>query len=430
MTKEEKDRISNQRGMAQPNPLGLGAQGVPAFPQSLSSDRPLSFTNNASGGLANEGYNFRQPSRNNLSLPSQTSMPIQGGPLSGGISGMTAYTSSLGLSGGAFGSGEMGSRDFRSLGLSQPQSLSLDQPFSFKNNASGGLANEGYNFRLPSRNNFALPLQTSIPIDGGPLSVGINRAQTAGQMGRIAMQNPYGTIFATEQQQANMNAQRSPDQQSSRTPEQQQALLAQMRTKGAAIGQDIMKRNEEVFTAKRAERNLVDELVNEARKSGYRKEDAKEMAQPYYKAQPSSIAGIQRDFANYQGAGVNKMTGFVQDNIRDMFPSNMGTSPAFGSGASVLPAGGGSALTNITAAQGVYFNPSPYEAIPMPSRTRVVGGRIGASDFGTRAGMDTPSPYPSGDEGRAKRAARRNQRQGIGYSSSGYNPIIPPELQG
>ena len=413
MTKEEKDRISNQRGLVQPSPLGLGAQGVPAFPQSLSSDRPLSFTNNASGGLANEGYNFRQPSRNNLSLPSQTSMPIQGGPLSGGISGMTAYTSSLGLSGGAFGSGEMGSRDFRSLGLSQPQSLSLDQPFSFTN-ASTGLANEGYNFRQPSTNNFALPLQTSIPIEGGPLSVGINRAQTAGQMGRIAMQNPYGTIFATEQQQANMNAQRSPDQQSSRTPEQQQALLAQMRTRGAAIGQDIMKRNEEVFTAKKAERNVVDDMVSQAMRSGYTAKEAKAMAQPYYKAQPSSIAGIQRDFANYQGVGVNKMTGFVQDNIRDMFPSNMGARPAFGSGASVLPAGGGGGM--------------PYEPIPMPSSTR--GGRIGASDFGTRAGMETPSPYPSGDESRAKRAARRNQRQGTEYGSSGYNPIIPAELRG
>lgn len=333
-----------------------------------------------------------------------------------GIGGVNAaYPSSLGLSGGAFGSREVGSRDFGSLKLSQPQSLSLGQPFSFTN-ASGGLANEGYNFRQPSRNNFALPLQTSIPIEGGPLSVGINRAQTAGPMGRIAMQNPYGTIFATEQQQANMNAQRTPDQQSSRTPEQQQALLAQMRTRGAAIGQDIMKRNEEVFTAKRAERNLVDELVAEAGKSGYRERDAKGMAQPYYKAQPSSIAGIQRDFVNYQGAGVNKMTGFVQDNIRGMFPSNMGARPAFGSGASVLPAGGGGGM--------------PYEPIPMPSNTRVVGGRIGASDFGTRAGMDTPSPYPSGDESRAKRAARRNQKQGIGYSSSDYNPVIPPELRG
>lgn len=338
MTKEEKDRISNQRGLVQPSPLGLGAQGVPAFPQSLNSDRPLSFTNNASGGLANEGYNFRQPSRNNLSLPSQTSIPIQGGPLSGGISGMTAYTSPLGLSGGTFGStrsgsalgglnlSEAGSRDFGSLGPSQPQALSLGQPFSFTN-ASTGLANEGYNFRRPSTNNFALPLQTSIPIEGGPLSVGINRAQTAGPMGRIAMQNPYGTIFATEQQQANMNAQRTPDQQSSRTPEQQQELLAQMRTRGAAIGRDIAGFQENFFQSKREERSTVNEMMNKAKKAGYTAKEAKAMAQPYYRSQPSSIADIQNSAQNY--AATAGFSGIRQDAIRNMFPSDMNERIAF-----------------------------------------------------------------------------------------------------
>jgi hypothetical protein len=401
MTKEEKDRISNQRGMVMPNQLdsGLGMQGVPAFPSNFSNIGP--------SGQRTGATNF-----------------AGGVPATMGIGGINAaYPSSLGMSGRDYAPmrDQSGQTIYRGgpLGLSQPQAFGggglerrentiMDQPFSFTN-ASGGLANEGYNFRQPSRNTFALPSQTSIPIEGGPLSVGINRAQTAGQMGRIAMQNPFGTIFATEQQQANMNAQRTPDQQSSRTPQQQQELLAQMRTKGAAIGQDILKRNEDVFTAKKAERDTVNEMVSQAMKSGYTEREAKAMVQPYYKAQPSSIAGIQRDFANYQGAGVNKMTEFVQDNIRGMFPSNMGARPAFGSGSSVLPAGGGGGMT--------------YEPIPMPTR-------IGASDFGTRAGMDTPSPYPSGDESRAKRAARRAQRQGTEYGLSGYNPIIPPELRG
>jgi hypothetical protein len=227
MTQEEKDRISSQRGMVVPNQLdsGLGMQGVPAFPSNFSNIGP---SEQKAGSTRFAG----------------------GVPAMMGVGGINAtYPSSLGLSGGAFGSREMGSRDFGSLGLSQPQAFGggglerrentiMDQPFSFTN-ASGGLANEGYNFRQPSRNNFALPSQTSIPIEGGPLSVGINRAQTAGQMGRTAIQTPYGTIFATEQQAINSQTPRTAAQSSSRTPQQQQELLAQMRERGGIIGKRL-----------------------------------------------------------------------------------------------------------------------------------------------------------------------------------------------
>jgi hypothetical protein len=252
---------------------------------------------------------------------------------------------------------------------------------------------------------------------------GVSREKVNSDYTKLSEQivSPYGFAQTTlTEPQLQLRAQSIKQAQQDgtmpRTPEQQQALLAQMRTRGAAIGRDIAGFQENFFQAKREERDTVNDMVSQAMRSGYTAKEAKAMAQPYYRAQPSSIADIQRDAANYRAIGFDKMSGYMQDNVRGMFPSDMGARPAFGSGASVLPAGGGGGM--------------PYEPIPMPSSTRVVGRRIGASDFGTRAGMETPSPYPSGDESRAKRAARRNQRQGTEYGSSGYNPIIPPELRG
>ena len=119
-----------------PNQLdsGLGMQGVPAFPSNFSnigpSEQKAGLTRFAGGVPATMGI--------------------------GGIN--SAYPSSLGLSGRDYAPmrDQSGETIYRGgpLGLSQPQALSLDQPFSFKNNASGAAANEGYNFRQPSRNAF------------------------------------------------------------------------------------------------------------------------------------------------------------------------------------------------------------------------------------------------------------------------------------
>jgi hypothetical protein len=132
--------------------------------------------------------------------------------------------------------------------------------------------------------------------------------------------SPSGFVSSTfTPDQLNQRAQaRQQAQQSGtmpRTPEQQQALLAQMRTRGAAIGRDILNKNEEVFAAKRQERKL-------ANSSGLG------IGSDYYKSQPSSIASIQRDFKNYQGAGVDKMTDFVQSMIRKEAASKKKSKPA------------------------------------------------------------------------------------------------------
>ena len=79
---------------------------------------------------------------------------------------------------------------------------------------------------------------------------------------RIA--SPYGTgstTFNPEQQAQRFQARQQAEQMGTmpRTPEQQQALLAQMRTRGAEIGRQSITGMEEFFTDKRAERKLAND---------------------------------------------------------------------------------------------------------------------------------------------------------------------------
>lgn len=293
MTKEEKDRLSNQRGLIVPQRMTLdrvqgdGRQGVPVFPSNFSNIGP---SEQKAGQTRFAG----------------------GAPATMGIGGMnSAYPSSLGLSGGAFGSGEMGSRDGSPLRLPQatfgPEGISqiiratnnnqlsgLDRSVSFAN--EGGLRNEGYNFRQPV-NSLALPPQTSIPIGGGPVSMGYNQVgKTQEQQGKIAIQVAHGTIYATPEQKANMMTPRSVDQQSSRSPAEQQAMIADMKVRGAALGQERVANMEEFFKQKRAEQKALRESTAEAAKSGMDPMDVRQARAAYNEKQPNSIAGIQRQY--------------------------------------------------------------------------------------------------------------------------------------
>jgi hypothetical protein len=88
-----------------------------------------------------------------------------------------------------------------------------------------------------------LPLEQITPmvagqrpiIESGPVAMTTTGTQTPEQRGRQAIQTPYGTVYATADQANNMMTPRTMAQQSSRTPEQQQDLLAQMREAGAGI---------------------------------------------------------------------------------------------------------------------------------------------------------------------------------------------------
>jgi|688.fasta_scaffold03825_12 hypothetical protein len=65
----------------------------------------------------------------------------------------------------------------------------------------------------------------------------------ATQAGKEPISVASGTIFATPQQASAMTASRNIAEQGTRTPEQQQALLAQMRERGSQIRQDIINQN-------------------------------------------------------------------------------------------------------------------------------------------------------------------------------------------
>jgi hypothetical protein len=80
--------------------------------------------------------------------------------------------------------------------------------------------------------------QESTAITEGPVSIGIAGTQTAIQRGLQPIQTPRGTMYATEEQAANMMTPRTMAQQGTRSPAEQQALLAQMRERGQQIAQN------------------------------------------------------------------------------------------------------------------------------------------------------------------------------------------------
>jgi hypothetical protein len=81
-----------------------------------------------------------------------------------------------------------------------------------------------------------------------------------------------------------------------RTPEEQQALLAQVRQRGAALGQQRVANMEEFFKQKRAESAALAQSTKEAYESGMSPQSIRQARKTYTSQQPSSIAGIRRQF--------------------------------------------------------------------------------------------------------------------------------------
>jgi hypothetical protein len=160
---------------------------------------------------------------------------------------------------------------------------------------------------LPSGQVGPLPIEQITPmtagqrpiIESGPVSMGIAATQTPEQRGLKPVQTPYGTVYATAQQQQNMQAPRTMAQQSSRSPAEQQALLAQMRERGSAIGQRLAGQQEQYFQQVRAERNELERSTQAAALAGVPQETIRQARSQYLSQQPSSIAGIQRQFAGF-----------------------------------------------------------------------------------------------------------------------------------
>lgn len=165
---------------------------------------------------------------------------------------------------------------------------------------------EGYTPFTPPSERIAplpvgLPPQASMSIEGGPVNLrdttGMTAPKTAEQKGLQAIQTPRGTMYASDDQMANMMTPRTLAQQSSRSPAEQQALIAQMRQRGAELGRQRVAGQEAFFAQKRAERAALAGATVEAYKSGASPQSIREARAAYTSQQPSSIAGIQRQYA-------------------------------------------------------------------------------------------------------------------------------------
>jgi hypothetical protein len=229
MTEEERQQMLRNRsqmiGAAQ-GPLTLGG-GVPAFPENLQNINP--------------------PAAAPL-------IPFRGGGTAemsvGGA--QVNYPSRLGLAGGDYGTRfQFGAQEFGGARLPQSSAslnatgLDFNRPISFMD------ARANFNQKFP--NNPASPMeatiagftpagmqpqQTSIPIGGGPVSMGFaSTGPTQEQQGKTEIKTPRGSMWATPEQAAAMATPRTAGQQSSRSPAEQQALLDNIRKNAPALNQ-------------------------------------------------------------------------------------------------------------------------------------------------------------------------------------------------
>lgn len=133
---------------------------------------------------------------------------------------------------------------------------------------------------------------------------------------RQMIQTPYGTIYATEQQSSNI-LMSALAKQRSRTPAEQEVLLAQMRQRGANIMRGNIKAQEQYFAQKRAERGALMASAMEATKSGASPQAIRSANSAYAAAQPSSIAGIGKDFYTARQSKFNPQSAVAS--VRGMF---------------------------------------------------------------------------------------------------------------
>jgi hypothetical protein len=188
MTEEEQKQILRNRGsmaVAAQGRLDLGS-AAPAFPTNFSNINPPQ---------------------------TAPAIPFRGGGTAemsvGGA--QVNYPSRLGIAGGDYGTRfQFGAQEFG------PARLPQASPFNFAG---------------------AQQQQTSIPIGGGPVSMGISSTPTAEQQGKTEIKTPYGSMWATPEQAANVMTPRTVNQQSSRSPAEQQAIIDQIRKNAPAINQ-------------------------------------------------------------------------------------------------------------------------------------------------------------------------------------------------
>jgi hypothetical protein len=150
-----------------------------------------------------------------------------------------------------------------------------------------------------------------------------------GMQGKVPIQTPYGTIYATagQAQTQRVSEMGGLPAQSARLANigeqaQRNSAIAQMRERGSALGQQGIQRQEQFFAQKRAERDALRVAEGAARAGGIGSMDimrAREMAQG-----PSTMAGIRGQFSFYQPTiGPAAPTGTLVSNTISSFRDNL-----------------------------------------------------------------------------------------------------------
>ncbi len=129
---------------------------------------------------------------------------------------------------------------------------------------------------------------------------------------KLPIQTPYGMVYASNQTpEGGGPSQAMSDRvtemaglpaQSARLANigkqaQRSAAIAQMRQQGAALARQSIERQEQFFAQKRAERAALAQATGEAYKAGMSPQSVRQARSAYTSQQPTSIAGIQRQFA-------------------------------------------------------------------------------------------------------------------------------------
>jgi hypothetical protein len=125
----------------------------------------------------------------------------------------------------------------------------------------------------------------------------------AGATERRGVQTAYGMIYPAAGQEVGAERSAALGPMGARLANVRQELnqadkIAQMRERGAAIGQSLANRQEAYFAQKRAERGALGETESAARTAGASSMDV--MRSRGAANAPSTIGGIQREFASYQ----------------------------------------------------------------------------------------------------------------------------------
>jgi hypothetical protein len=211
------------------------------------------------------------------------------------------------------GSAQQSSQDFSRLQMPQTPSIPLGNTIpAFPDNYNQAMTDRS---RAPSAMVSGLRDTTSgFGIYGGAAQLGSGQTPSmapatdaitsfgspmASRTERIA--SPYGTGSTTlnpEQQAQRFQARQQAEQAGTmpRTPEQQKAMIADMRVKGAALGQERVANMEEFFKQKRAEQTALRQATSEAALAGMDPMAVRQARAAYNEKQPTSIAGIQKQY--------------------------------------------------------------------------------------------------------------------------------------